>query len=605
MEWVFYLAFPLFLLALRRVGADAQRVTTVLAGTAVGLYAVGLVVPPLQFYVLPVANLGVLVAGAALAMWHCATPLSDRTARPDPARAAMALMLLVVLVALPGHSLSWGWKAAVFPATAVCTMVLIHGCWAGNGVSWVLGHGALRHIGLRAYSLYLWHVPVMWIVWVNMPDSSAWVRAGVAAACIALIVVLSRGSRATRPRAGQGEARSPLPARGPAMSDDVTAPVRHRLSPATVAALVVAAAAVWFRWKDSLPWRLYDLRVYQAGGQAVLDGVDVYSVSAGGLRFTYPPFAAVLFSALAWLPDPLAIDAITCASLVGLVVMVVVARRWVPRPALAAIGLGALALEPVVRTLVLGQVNLVLMALVMLDLFVVPRRHRGWLVGLAAGIKLTPAIFVVVFALQRDWRACARAAAAFGATVVVSWFVAPLTGPYWSGGVDLADRFGDFAVTPANQSLTGVLMRGFGTAELPATLVVAVSLVTVVAVLAVAARQHHLGSDLGVVVSVSIGALLVSPVSWSHHWVWVVPALVLLVQQRWLLAAWASAALFFVSPIWLLSQEPGRSLSFGVLGLLSSGSYMLWAVVLLVTLALGANDAVGSRTAMLELSRPD
>lgn len=388
------------------------------------------------------------------------------------------------------------------------------------------------------------------------------------------------------------------------MSDNVVVTVR-RLPPAVLVGLVVSLAAVWLRWIGSLPWRLYDLRVYQAGGQAVLDGVDAYAVSAGGLRFTYPPFAAVLFSALAWLPDPLAVGVITSASVAGLAVVVIVGRRWVPWPPLAVLGLGALALEPVARTLLLGQVNLVLMALVVLDLFVVPCRHRGWLVGLATGIKLTPAVFVVVFALRRDWRSCARAAAAFGATVAVSWLVAPADArSYWSGGVDLADRFGDFAVTPANQSLTGVLMRSSGSADLPASLVVGVSLVAMMAVLAVAVRQQRLGSDLGVVVSISLGTLLVSPVSWSHHWVWVVPALVLLVQQRWLLAAWASAALFFVSPIWLLSQEPAHSLSLGVPSLLVSGSYVLWAAVVLVALARDAHSSVRSPEAAPPASRP-
>jgi peptidoglycan/LPS O-acetylase OafA/YrhL len=190
-EWVFYLSFPLLLLALRRSGVDAQRATRVLAGIAAGLYAVGLLLPPLQFYVLPVANLGILVAGAALATWHRAAPLAARAAGPDPARSTMALVMLVLLVGLPGHSLSWGWKAAVFPATAVCTLVVIHGCWAGNGVGTVLARGPLRHVGLRAYSLYLWHVPIMWIVWVNMPASDVWVRAAVSAACIAVVVVAS------------------------------------------------------------------------------------------------------------------------------------------------------------------------------------------------------------------------------------------------------------------------------------------------------------------------------------------------------------------------------------------------------------------------------
>jgi alpha-1,2-mannosyltransferase len=376
------------------------------------------------------------------------------------------------------------------------------------------------------------------------------------------------------------------------MSDGSTEAGTQR-SLATTSALLVVVVAVALRWMGAFPWRLYDFRVYEAGGRAVIDGADIYSVSAGGLRFTYPPFAAVLFSALAWLPDAAAVAALSCASLLGLAAVVVVGHRWVAWHSLAVIGLGALALEPVVRTLVLGQINLILMALVVLDLYAVPRRYRGWLIGLAAGIKLTPAVFVVVFALRRDWRSCARSAAAFGLTVVVSWFVAPTAAmTYWTGGVDLVERFGDFALTPANQSLGGVLMRGLGTADPPLALAVGLPLVVLAAALGVAVRQQRVGSELGVVVAVSLGALLVSPVSWSHHWVWVVPALLLLVRRRWFVAAWATGVLFYLSPIWWLSQDPTESLALSWPQFVVSGFYVLWAVALLTALALTTSSRV-------------
>jgi peptidoglycan/LPS O-acetylase OafA/YrhL len=189
-EWAFYLVFPVVLLALRRSGADPRRVTRTLAALAVALYAVGLFLPPVQFYLLPVANLGVLFGGAALAMWHVTRGAS--TARDaDPARTWMALLMLAILVVLPGYTLGWAWKAAVLPASAVCTLALIHGCWAGNSASRVLAVAPLRFVGLRAYSLYLWHLPIMWLVWVNMPGSAHLTRALVALAVIVVVVPIS------------------------------------------------------------------------------------------------------------------------------------------------------------------------------------------------------------------------------------------------------------------------------------------------------------------------------------------------------------------------------------------------------------------------------
>ena len=191
-EWAFYLTFPLTVMALRRLTFTAQQVARLLAGTSVAFYLLGLALPPAKFYWLPVANLGVLFAGAALAVWHQAAPLETRVSRPDPARTVMAMAMLAILFLLPGqvvHSL--GWKAAVFPAVVACALTVIHGCWAGDGASRLLARGPLHHVGVRAYSLYLWHLPVMWIVWVNMPESVPIVRFAAVVAMIVVVVVAS------------------------------------------------------------------------------------------------------------------------------------------------------------------------------------------------------------------------------------------------------------------------------------------------------------------------------------------------------------------------------------------------------------------------------
>ena len=187
-EWTFYVAFPVVLMALRRRDADPRRVRRALVAIALALYVAGLFLPPVEFYLLPVANLGVLFAGAALAVWHVERGEAHDV---DPARTWMALLMLVILVVLPGYTLSWSWKTAVVPAAALCTLALIHGSWAGNAASKVLAVAPLRFVGLRAYSLYLWHLPIMWLVWVNMPQSAYGTRAVVALVVVAVVVPVS------------------------------------------------------------------------------------------------------------------------------------------------------------------------------------------------------------------------------------------------------------------------------------------------------------------------------------------------------------------------------------------------------------------------------
>jgi peptidoglycan/LPS O-acetylase OafA/YrhL len=103
----------------------------------------------------------------------------------------MALAMLLIFVFLPGHTLGWGWKLAVLPFTTIATLVVIHGCWAGNAASRVVAWRPMRVVGLRAYSLYLWHLPIMWVVWTQLPGASKWVQAAVSLVVVVAVVHVS------------------------------------------------------------------------------------------------------------------------------------------------------------------------------------------------------------------------------------------------------------------------------------------------------------------------------------------------------------------------------------------------------------------------------
>ena len=290
-----------------------------------------------------------------------------------------------------------------------------------------------------------------------------------------------------------------------------------------VAAAVVGAGLL--RTGLALTERPLDFLVYRQAGQDVLDGLSPYR-DTGGLPFTYPPVAAYLARVLALLPEGLGAAALTVANLAAyaLVVVLVARRLGMPRAHLFVWLGGGIALAPQARHLSLGQVNLLLMGLVVVDLLALPTRGRGVLIGLAAAVKVVPGVFVLLLLIRGERAAAARAlgvaALLTGLTALVDRDASALYfgrlpwDPVRVGGVTYPD----------NQSLVGVLARILATNTPPTWATLPVQ-VLALALGSVAARRAQAAQDhVGALVCLALGALLASPVSWSHHWVWVVPA---------------------------------------------------------------------------------
>src|ERR1035441_6813511 len=260
--------------------------------------------------------------------------------------------------------------------------------------------------------------------------------------------------------------------------------------------------------------------------------------------FTYPPFAALVFATTAGTSIGFLKIAITAASVVALAGLCgqSLAAAGLPRRPETVFAPTALALLtwPVAYTLQLGEINLILAALIGADLL--RRRDGSWWqaigVGLAAGIKLTPLIFVAYLLLTRRYRAAATAVATFAATVATGFALLPSQSTtFWLHGVfHHQSRVGNPS-NPSNQSLAGAVARLAGstaaaTAASRPWWVVAV-LVTSVASLAIAAWAHRRGHRLAGVTCCAITGLLISPISWTHHWVWVVLLLIALPVAAW------------------------------------------------------------------------
>jgi alpha-1,2-mannosyltransferase len=312
------------------------------------------------------------------------------------------------------------------------------------------------------------------------------------------------------------------------------------------------------------PWSMLDLRVYLWGGDLARRLADPYlpTYLHTGLHFTYAPIAAGLFAVLAVIKVPVVKVLVTAASVASLAGVLWLtwgklgyspgARRLSATLCAAAV---ALWLEPVRQTLSFGQINLILMLIIVADLCLADCRWwKGAGVGLAAGIKLTPLIFIPYLLLTRRYRAAAVATATFGLTIAISLVALPAAGEqYWLDGLFLnANRLGGIRYI-GNQSLNGALLRLLGSTAAGQPYRLGIAAGVALAGLLLAASVSRRGQEMAAILICALTGLLVSPVSWSHHWVWAAPALVVLADlarsTRWLPASrirlrrWLSAAM--------------------------------------------------------------
>lgn len=307
--------------------------------------------------------------------------------------------------------------------------------------------------------------------------------------------------------------------------------LRWYLAGLAVAALV-GQAVVLALWPDA-HLLMIDLQVYAAGGEHVLRGAPLYD---GGvlldLPFVYPPFAAVLFAPLSLLPLGL-LKVLWTAAGIGLLGFVVhrcgrAAGLPLGIAGAALLTVVATGLDPVRTTLYLGQINLVLLALVVGDMLGRPdSRWRGVGVGLAAAVKLTPLLFVVYLLVTGRRRAAATAVGVFVAAGVLGFLLAPAdSANYWLHGTfAAADRISDVAGL-SNHSLNGLLARlGLPALWLPSAVVLGA------ATIVLAVRAHRAGQEVLALTLCGLASAALAPFAWSHHWVWVVPLMVLLVAR--------------------------------------------------------------------------
>jgi alpha-1,2-mannosyltransferase len=401
----------------------------------------------------------------------------------------------------------------------------------------------------------------------------------------------------------EGEHQGMLPAAGPDHEDAEFAGHERRSYVAWLLALAVVAGVV-----GSVVGGFTDLHVYRFAGQAVLGGSHLYDTDdpVTGLPFTYPPFAAILMVPLALVPGWLAAALWTAASATCVAATIRLVRRADARPAsgrlVALVAAAAIALEPVWQNLAFGQVNALLMLALLVDVLRPDRRLSGVLVGVVAGLKLTPLVFVVLLLLVGRRSAAGRAAVAFAATVAVGFALVPASSAsYWTDGLLDARRVGPPELAH-NQSVSGALTRLLDGPP-PTLLWLGVAGVLSLALLGIAVVRWRGGDPVLGTCLTAAAMLLASPISWSHHWVWAVPtAVALWDRSRWAAAAWT--AVFVARPVLWPPWGEDRELDWGVAEHLVGNAYLLAALVLAAGAGLTAVRPRRSRSAPGRTARP-
>ncbi|WP_432753298.1 glycosyltransferase 87 family protein [Streptomyces sp. JL2001] len=394
------------------------------------------------------------------------------------------------------------------------------------------------------------------------------------------------------------------------MTASVLTRTRARRWPlATAAAVCLFSFAAFWVAQRLAHVNMLDVMVYRAEGETVRAGGDLYAMRAtsANLAMTYPPFAGLLFVPLTLVGVPLMRTLTTAGNLLLVVALVQLSLRLV-RPSLSRTALWRATFlvaavvvwsEPVWTTLRYGQINLLIAVAVLWDF--TRREGSRWAglgIGLATAVKLTPGLFVVLLLVagflrwrgERGWNQWLRtgvtATGAFLGITLASALALPHDAKrFWTETLFETGRVG-FAEETANQSLRGVLARLMHTDD-PGMWWAATAAVLGAVAMTLAVRAALRGDTALAVVVCAVTALMISPISWSHHWVWCVPLLILLVDRRALIRpGWTvpAVALVFASfALWWVPHDPGRPELDQTAGqMLLSGVYPLTMTALLV-----------------------
>lgn len=330
-----------------------------------------------------------------------------------------------------------------------------------------------------------------------------------------------------------------------------------------------------------------DLHVYFDAQRDLHRGLNPYlgMYTRFGLKYTYPPFAFIAFSWMDYTPFWVANLVLSASSLVALAAVVILFKRAHGRKLLYTTII-ILLIEPVWRSIGLGQVNLVLMGLISIDCLKVRYRYRGILIGVAGAVKLTPLVFVVYLVASRQWWAAARSTVVFAVAEAVAYWLYPRPShEFWA--TLLGTRRAGNPDYVANQSINGLVSR-----VRPGSTILWVAGCTFVAaiIIIILLRGYtYYSAHLRLTICALLG-LMISPISWTHHWVWVAPVF-LTIQGHELVrsARWSGrilVGLTLLAPMWWLPYSHDKERLWNWWQIILGNSYLLSGMAFVVIVAI-------------------
>lgn len=378
----------------------------------------------------------------------------------------------------------------------------------------------------------------------------------------------------------------------------------------TIPLIIIAALLVIaYPFKGAFPSYHIDFDVYWTGARYFLDGGYLYGEipalhEGAHLPFTYPPVAVLIFVPFALIPYQASSIIFSLLSLYALYVIAKYTftalrtygfaseeKPWYDI-VLWVIIIASLFTAPIRDTFGFGQINLLLMVLVVVDCLAPKRRWwTGALVGLTIAIKLTPMVFLLYFFWRRDWKSLGMTLGSFVVYNLVALAVMPKTAKlYWTEIITDGERIGNYDYA-GNQSINGVLAR-FGLDG--HTLSVSWFIVALIAGLIVAVIVWQLVKTRQYFAALMVNGLaanLCSPVSWEHHWTWAIPLIALFAvwvfkqtPARWVwgVLSVVGAIIFYVNPYTYLPNDQHRELAWSAWQHLVGESFLLWTLLVLI-----------------------